>query len=155
MHIEEIRTASPELWEALGRLLPQLSASAVLPDMRHLDSFLRDSWSRLLIAREPNEAGQIVGMGMLATYPTPTGIRAVIEDVVVDNAFRGRGIGESLMRSLLDLAQSSGARGVALTSNPRRTSANRLYRKMGFRRRQTNSYYFDFGLTVGRSDRGS
>jgi ribosomal protein S18 acetylase RimI-like enzyme len=94
-------------------------------------------------------------MGTLATYLTPTGIRAVIEDVVVDNSFRGRGIGEALMRALLDLARTSGARGVSLTSNPRRASANRLYRKMGFRRRQTNSYYFDFGLMAERRDPGS
>ena len=149
MNIEEIQTASTEVLEALGRLVPQLSASALIVDMRHLDSLVRDSSSRLLIAREPDEAGQIVGMGTLATYRTPTGMRAVIEDVVVDNAFRGRGIGEALLDGLVRLAEAAGAAGVALTSNPRRTSANRLYLKVGFRRRQTNNYYFDFGRTRG------
>ena len=143
MHFEAVRTATPELWEAMKRLLPQLSASAAVPDVGELEALMREGSSRLVIAREPDGGGPIVAMGTLGTFRTPTGVRAVIEDVVVDRSFRGRGVGEALLRSLLELARAKGARGVALTSNPQRVSANRLYLRMGFRRRRRNSYFYD------------
>ena len=142
MQVREVHTATPELLEAIQRLLPQLSASAALPDMQALEALVGGESSRLLIVREPDELGPIVAMGTLGTYRTPTGVRAVIEDVVVETAFRGRGFGQDLLRRLLDLARDQGALGVALTSNPLRVAANRLYLRMGFRRRRTNSYFY-------------
>ena len=142
MHVGEVHTATPELLDALKRLVPELSASAALPEMGALEALVRGESSRLLIVREPDESGPIVAMGTMGVYRTPTGVRAVIEDVVVDTAFRGQGFGEALMRRLLDLARDQGARGVVLTSNPRREAANRLYVRMGFRRRRTNIYFY-------------
>jgi ribosomal protein S18 acetylase RimI-like enzyme len=62
----------------------------------------------------------------------------------VDESARGLGIGGSLVRHLMDIARDRGANGVALISNPRRTSANRLYQRMGFARRETNAYFYKF-----------
>jgi ribosomal protein S18 acetylase RimI-like enzyme len=142
MDIEQVRMASPELEAAMQRLFPQLTTSVPCPDMAALEDLVHAPASQLLIAREPDAAGPIVAMGSLAVYQVPTGIHAVIEDVVVDGPFRGRGIGEELVRQLIELARSKGARGVSLTSNSRRESANRLYLRMGFRLWATNHYYY-------------
>ena len=80
----------------------------------------------------------------MTVYRVPTGIRAIIEDVIVDESVRGLGIGEALLRRLLDLARDKGANGVALTSNPKRESANRLYQRIGFSLRETNAYFYKF-----------
>ena len=77
----------------------------------------------------------------MAIYRVPTGIRSVIEDVVVDEKVRQQGIGEALLRHAIELAREAGASGVALTSNPRREAANALYQSIGFKRRETNAYY--------------
>jgi ribosomal protein S18 acetylase RimI-like enzyme len=94
--------------------------------------------STLLVARRAD--GGIVGMLTLATFRIPTGMRAWIEDVVVDEAARGQGVGEALCRTALDTAAAAGARTVELTSRPSREAANRLYRRLGFQPRQTNVY---------------
>ena len=84
----------------------------------------------------------ILGSLTLVVFPIPTGIRAWIEDVVVDDAARGRGVGEELNRFALDLAGRLGARTVDLTSRPSREAANRLYQRIGFEARDTNVYRF-------------
>ena len=95
----------------------------------------------LLIARSDNG---IIGAANLTVYRVPTGIRAIIEDVIVDESARGQGIGEALVRRCLEIAHTKGASGVSLTSNLKRLAANKLYQKMGFTRRETNAYYFKF-----------
>jgi len=105
---------------------------------------LQSSASVLLLARRPDAAGPIVGAAALGTYRVPTGLRAVIEDVVVDRGSRGQGVGEALTRRLMEIAKEMGAPGVSLTSNPRREAANRLYVRLGFARRDTNLYYCAF-----------
>jgi ribosomal protein S18 acetylase RimI-like enzyme len=72
----------------------------------------------------------------------PTGLRSIIEDVIVDQTMRRRGIGEALMEKAIELAHESGAEGISLTSNPKREAANQLYQSMGFELRQTNPYYY-------------
>jgi ribosomal protein S18 acetylase RimI-like enzyme len=81
----------------------------------------------------------------LAVFPIPTGVRAWIEDVVVDQSARGRGVGEALSRRALELAAQAGARTVELTSRPSREAANRLYRRLGFEARETNVYRYQHG----------
>ncbi|MCS5685302.1 MAG: GNAT family N-acetyltransferase, partial [Acidimicrobiales bacterium] len=73
-------------------------------------------------------------------FRIPTGLRAWIEDVVVDEAARGRGIGDALNRAAIERARAAGARTVDLTSRPSREAANRLYRRLGFVERGTNMY---------------
>lgn len=99
--------------------------------------------SIVLVARDPDHGGRIIGSLTLAVFRIPTGVRAWIEDVVVDNTYRGRGIGEALTRAALERARQEGARTVDLTSRPTREAANRLYQRVGFKLRQTNLYRYD------------
>ena len=80
----------------------------------------------------------------MVLFRIPTGVRAMIEDVVVDEALRGRGIGEALSREALKVARENGARTVDLTSRPSREAANRLYQRIGFKLRDTNVYRYSF-----------
>ena len=96
----------------------------------------------LFVARVPEAGGRIVGSLTLAVFRIPTGLRAWIEDVVVDGEARGKGVGEALNRAAIERAQALGARTVDLTSRPSREAANRLYRRIGFVQRETNVYRF-------------
>jgi ribosomal protein S18 acetylase RimI-like enzyme len=104
---------------------------------------LIDSQTVVVIARHPDASGQIVGSGTLAVFPVPTGLRGHIEDVVVDQTMRGRGIGEAIVTDLLAKARELGIESVSLTCNPNREAANKMYQKMGFQKRETNVYWFD------------
>jgi ribosomal protein S18 acetylase RimI-like enzyme len=139
--IEAAETASEELLDAVVRLVAQLSRSAPPPSAQRLREIVASPASQLLIARD--EARDIVGMLTLALFPIPTGVRAWIEDVVVDERARGRGIAAALTREALALAARDGARTVELTSRPDREAANRLYAKLGFRLRETNVYRYE------------
>jgi ribosomal protein S18 acetylase RimI-like enzyme len=130
--------ASPEVLDALARLLPQLSSSASPVTHDELLAMVRSDASRLLVARDDD--GRIVGSLTLVVFRIPTGVRGWIEDVVVDESARGQGVGEHLNRFALDLAARLGARTVDLTSRPTRVAANALYRKLGFEERETNIY---------------
>ena len=143
MYITPVKSASDELWKALLRLVPQLTANNPPPTREDLAALVISESSTLLIARHPDANGPIVGAACLIVYRVPTGIRAVIEDVIVDEKARGEGIGQGLVRVCLEIAQEKGAHRVALTSNPKREAANKLYIKMGFTRRNTNSYIYD------------
>lgn len=144
MYIEHVTAATEELWDALQRLVPQLTSNNLPPTRDDLADLVASNLSTLLVARHPDADGQIVGAACLTVYRVPTGLRAIIEDVVVDGSARGQGIGEALVRRLLEIAQEKGTSGVTLTSNPKREAANRLYQRMGFRRRETNAYVYKF-----------
>jgi ribosomal protein S18 acetylase RimI-like enzyme len=144
MQIEQVTLVTEELCEALQRLIPQLTANRLPPTRQELEMLVSAECSILLIVRHPETGKQIVGAGSLTVYRVPTGVRAIIEDVIVDESARGLGIGESLVRRLMEFARNKGANGVALTSNPRRASANRLYQRIGFVRRDTNAYFYKF-----------
>lgn len=141
MHIERVTIITPELLEAFERLIPQLTR-APIPAQSELEALIASS-SILLIARFPEQSSPIVGAACLGVFRTPSGIHAHVEDVIVDEALRGKGIGEALVNALLDEAQSLGLKGVSLTCNPRREAANRLYQKMGFAAWHTNVYWFE------------
>lgn len=145
MHIEEVIVTTEELWDAFQRLVPQLTSNNPPPTRDDLAALIESGSSTLVVARHPDMNGPIVGAACLTVYRVPTGIRAVIEDVIVDESARGQGVGEALTRYCLDVARAKGVSGVSLTSNPEREAANRLYQKMGFRRRETNVYIYRFG----------
>ena len=126
----------------MRNLLPQLSASAVQPDQAAVQRIVSSEAITLLAARLD---GRIVGLLTLAMFPIPTGFRAWIEDVIVDEAARGQGIGEALTKEALDLAEAAGARTVDLTSRPSREAAGRLYERVGFAERSTRIYRYTFG----------
>lgn len=131
---------TPELTDAFARLIPQLSSSSPLPDAAVLQAIIDHDACTLLVARDGDT---ILGSLTLVVFPTPTGVRAWIEDVVVDSEARGRGVGESLNQAALALAKRLGARTVDLTSRPSREAANRLYARIGFQQRTTNVYRYD------------
>ena len=131
---------TPEIVEAIARLLPQLSRSAPPPTAEQLEDIATSPASHLLLARVDDE---IVGALTLVVFRIPTGMRAWIEDVVVDEAARGQGIGEALNREALRLAKERGAITVDLTSRPSREAANRMYQRLGFTQRETNVYRYD------------
>lgn len=143
--VEECETVTDELVEALAELIPQLSRSSPPPDAAQLAEIVGGEATHLLVARDgdgPGLGGRIVGSMTLVVFRIPTGVRAWIEDVVVDGSARGQGVGEMLNRAALDLAIGRGARTVDLTSRPSREAANRLYRRIGFEERETNVYRF-------------
>ena len=140
VRVEEPDAVSRELVAAIARLVGQLSASAQPPSAATLEAIVASPASRLLLAREGG--GRIVGMLTIVLFPIPTGTRAWIEDVVVDEDARGRGVGALLTQAALDLAVAHGARTVDLTSRPGREAANRLYARLGFEQRQTNVYRY-------------
>ncbi len=129
---EVIREATDEVVEAFARLLPQLSSTAQPLDRTAVERLTLASTNTLLVARIE---GVIVATLTLVVSPLPSGLRARIEDVVVDSAARGHGVGTVLIDKALELAAHAGARTVDLTSRPSREAANRLYERAGFRRR--------------------
>lgn len=152
MSVELIEQSSPELVAAMERLIPQLSRSAkpltaeqtqalVDQDSVYLFVFRTDKPVTAVDGNEV-EAGTILGMLSLATFAIPTGVRAWVEDVVVDAGTRGMGAGQQLVEAAVAHAQKIGARTVDLTSRPSREAANRLYRRCGFELRETNVYRY-------------
>jgi ribosomal protein S18 acetylase RimI-like enzyme len=137
--VEKATQASDELVLAMQKLIPQLSSSNAPPSLSELNDIIASESSVLFVARVEN---QIVGSLTLATFRIPTGIRAWIEDVVVDESARGHGVGEALNRAALNEAKRRGAITVELTSRPSREAANRLYLWMGFVVRETNVYRY-------------
>lgn len=141
VEIEIVTSVDDELVAAFDRLIPQLSASAPPPGRDGLAEIVGNGNCVLFTARVD---GDIVGGLTLAMYPLPTGLKVWIDDVVVDTAARGHGVGEALSRAALDEARRRGAKEVDLTSRPKREAANRLYQRMGFVARDTNVYRFTF-----------
>ena len=130
-----------ELVAAFAHLIPQLSVSSPPPDADQLRTLVHGADTVLFIARVD---GAIVGSLTLAFYRIPTGLKSWIEDVVVDDAARGHGIGRKLNEAALAEAQRRGAKDVSLTSRPSREAANRLYQRIGFVARDTNVYRYTF-----------
>jgi ribosomal protein S18 acetylase RimI-like enzyme len=136
--VEAAAEVTAELVEAVARLVPQLSSSAPPPGAAELAEIVESPATTLLVARLPD--GDVVGTLTLVMFRIPTGMRAWIEDVVVDESARGRGVGEALNEEAIRRATATGARSVDLTSRPSREAANRLYRRLGFELRDTNVY---------------
>jgi len=138
--VEQVEAVDAEILEAMVRLLPQLSSTAPPPAADELDELANSPATTLLVARDGS--GVIVGSLTLVIFRVPTGVRAWVEDVVVDRAARGAGAGAALVQAALRLAGEAGARTVDLTSRPDRAAANRLYLRLGFEQRQTNVYRY-------------
>ncbi len=141
IHTTEVIEVDDELVVAFERLTPQLSSSSPAPGADELAAIVASPATVLFIARDV-DTGQIVGSLTLALFRIPTGMRAWIEDVVVDEAARGKGVGNALNQAALDRARAEGAKTVDLTSRPSRDVANRLYKRIGFEQRETNVYRY-------------
>jgi len=136
--IEIVDAATDELVDAIAALLPLLSSSRP-PTRAELTELVGSASSDLFVARVD---GAIVGVLTLSTYPTLTGTKAWIDDVIVSEAARGHGVGEALNRAAIDAARTRGLESIDLTSRPSREAANRLYQRIGFEQRTTNVYRF-------------
>jgi ribosomal protein S18 acetylase RimI-like enzyme len=139
VEVTPVETITSEVAEACQRLIPQLSTTSSPPTMLELQEVI-DNQATVLFAGRID--GLIVGLLTLTVFRIPTGIRAWIEDVVVDDSSRGKGVGAALTRAALDVAMQKGAKSVDLTSRPSRKAANRLYLQLGFIRRETNIYRY-------------
>ena len=141
-----VSIAQPDDAEALAAalvgLVPQLSTSNPPPSLDAVRAILAHEANTQFVARDDD--GTIVGVATLAMFPIPTGRRAWIEDVIVDEASGGQGIGAQLTQAMLDHARAAGCVSVDLTSRPTREAANHLYKKVGFKERETNVYRFQF-----------
>jgi ribosomal protein S18 acetylase RimI-like enzyme len=138
LSVERAVVADPELLAAVRRLLPQLSDTAKPPEAYDLESIVTSPATTMFVARDDNKS--IVGILTLALFRLPSGVRAWIEDVVVDESARRLGAGRALVEAALALAVDSGADKVDLTSRPSRDSARRLYETMGFEERTTTVF---------------
>jgi ribosomal protein S18 acetylase RimI-like enzyme len=140
VEVVECREITPAVVAAFERLTPQLSSSNPPPVRAQLDEIAQSPATVLFLAQDGDE---IVGTLTLALFRIPTGLRAWIEDVVVDESVRGRGVAEALNRAAIERARAAGAVSIDLTSRPSREAANRLYQRIGFVARETNVYRCD------------
>lgn len=138
IRVERAVVADAEVVAAVRRLLPQLTETAPEPEANDLETVVTSPATTLLVARDDD--GPIVGMLTLALFRLPSGVRAWIEDVVVDASARRLGAGRALVEVALELAADAGATKVDLTSRPSRDSARRLYETMGFEERTTTVF---------------
>jgi ribosomal protein S18 acetylase RimI-like enzyme len=139
VEVQAVHQVTDELVDAAGRLLSQLSKSAAPLDAEGLARIASHQATTLFVARSQDV---IVGMLTLVTFPLPSGLRARIEDVVVDQDARGQGVGTALTMAAIDQAQVQGARSIDLTSRASRVAANRLYQQLGFQLRDSNVYRY-------------
>jgi ribosomal protein S18 acetylase RimI-like enzyme len=139
IEISEIHQADEAVLTSVNRLLPQLSKSAKPIDGTQLKRLAESECTRLYFAKEGTE---VLGMLSLVVFPIPTGIKAWVEDVVVDEKARGKGVGKALMNKALAEAGNLGTKSIDLTSRPSREVANKLYRVIGYQKRETNVYRY-------------
>jgi ribosomal protein S18 acetylase RimI-like enzyme len=137
VRIEAAEEATLELHSALAALLPQLNPLLPVPSLDHLKAMVADPAVTLLVARDGTG---IVATAAVVIYTTPIWIKARIEDVVVDEAARGRGVGEAIVKRCIEVARERGAAIVELQSARSREAANRLYPRLGFELRDSNVY---------------
>lgn len=139
--IIEIKTYSPEYHEAMQRFLNQLTTSPMVLTESMFHQLLASQNSHLFFIMKDK---QIAGMLTVGIYYSPTGGKAWIEDVVVDETFRGQGISKLLVAHAIEFVKSQQIPLLMLTSNPKRIAANKLYQAMGFERKETNVYRMKF-----------
>jgi len=140
MKIREIKRLNNKVYQAVNNLLPQLDPDSVPLTVEKFRRIIKSEGTHLFVAEEGNS--RISGILSAGVYHIPTGTKFWIEDVVVDEAFRGKGIGKALMLHAMKYARENGAKSVDLTSKPSRIAANKLYRDLGFELRETNVYRY-------------
>lgn len=141
--IKEIKKSSEEIYNNIKGLLSQLTSTVISFSIGDLERIVASQNSILFAAYDKKNKNQIVGILTLVLIDIPTGLLARIEDVVVDEAFRGKGIGEIITRAAVERTKELGITKIDLTSNPKRKAANRLYQRLGFKLRITNVYRID------------
>lgn len=136
MVIKELKEVTEEVLVAFEKLMSQL-APDLRPTVERLNTIMQSDHVLLFVAEENNV---IIGTISLVLYDIPSGQKVWIEDVVVDNAIRGKGIGRKLVQHAIDCAKAMGVKKVDLTTSFDRVAANALYQDMGFVKRESNVY---------------
>lgn len=140
MHIERITDMNESVYKAFERLMPQLIDKNEFPSYEDLKKVIDSKNVHLCFAYDSDN--KVIGTITLVFLRIPTGLKAWIEDVIVDNNARGKGVGKAMIWHAIQIARENGAPKVDLTSNPRRIAANNLYQKLGFEKRESNVYRF-------------
>ncbi|MBQ6988718.1 MAG: GNAT family N-acetyltransferase [Alistipes sp.] len=139
--ITRLTSSNAQTAEAIRTLIEQLTGRESTFSEDDLRNVLQDSASRLFVMRHKES---IVGMLSLGIYTCPTSRKVWVEDVVIDNELRGKGLGKELIEYAINYVKKNLAPcSLMLTSRPSRIAANALYRKKGFEPRQTNVYKID------------
>ena len=138
---KEIDEFRPNYLSDINHLLSQLSNHPVNLEETDLRDIISSTCSRLFMLLHE---GHGIGMISLCSYKSPTGTKAWIEDVVIDSAFRNKGLGRLMMRKVVDIVRSQGDATIMLTSRPSRIAANLLYQSLGFEKKETNVYRMKF-----------
>jgi GNAT superfamily N-acetyltransferase len=144
MYIEKISEFDDEVYQSVCNLVPLLGTHKTVPNRDELISLISSDSSILLAARYPDKDNGIIGILTIAIYRVPTGVRSIIEDVIVDESVRRHGVARALLLDAIEIARDAGANGISLTSNPQRVEANLLYQNMGFSKRDTNTYFINW-----------
>ncbi len=139
--LKELTEMQPGYLENINNLLSQLSDSVHTITEEELNTLLSSSQSHLYVLESD---GQFIGMTTLCLYQCPTGWKAWIEDVVVDQNHRGKGYGKLMVRKAMEECKNRGNVTLMLTSRPSRIVANQLYQSLGFEKRETNVYKMKF-----------
>jgi len=138
MEIQEIRSVSLKTQELISGFVMQLTGQRSVIEYSFIEQIISNQNSHLFFAI--NDQGKYVGMITVGFYISPTGKKSWVEDVLVDEVFRGKGIGKLLVEFAINFAKEQKATSLMLTSNPTRISANKLYKKLGFQQKETNVY---------------
>jgi len=138
---KEIEEFSPQNYSEIASLLSQLTSEAIKFSIDNFKTILKNDNTFLFGAFDENK---LVGILTLIIYQIPTGKNGRIEDVVVDESYRGKKIGEQLSLMAINKGKELNLDKLFLTSNPRRIAANSLYQKIGFLLGKTNSYFYNY-----------
>ena len=141
MNIINPSTFDEAHYQAIIHLLGQLTTRSIRFTEEDYRKQLTSPHSPLFLLLEDDN---VIGMLTVGTYLSPTGSKAWIEDVVVDNAYRGQGLGKMLVTHAIAYCKEQGIETVMLTSNPKRIAANVLYKSLGFNFKETNIYKMNF-----------
>lgn len=136
MRIYKVQIVTDAMVNAFKKLIPHLSPNSAVPSKSELENLINSNNTKIFLAEEED----IIGTLTLVFCKIPTGNKVWIEDVIVENAARGKGVGEELTRYAIEYARSKGIKQINLTSTPEKIAANKLYQKLGFTKRETNVY---------------
>jgi len=140
VRIQKLFALSQEIYRQIIDLLPQLSENIEIQPYLYFDDIINSTGTHIFCAFDQY---QLIGIATLVVYKIPSGIGALIEDLVVDEKYRGLKVGKNIMQHLIEFCSEKGIKYVNLTSNPARIAANKLYRSLGFKQRETNLYYLE------------
>jgi len=136
--ISEINVYSEEIYLFVSKLINQLTVRQNVFSRETFNEILKMPNVHLFVMQDDNEI--LVGTTTVGIYSTPTGKKAWIEDVVIDETARGKGYGKKIVEHVINFVRNLGVNKLSLTSNPSRIAANNLYKTLGFEKYETNVY---------------